>query len=92
MAGFDAQSLVRVGSAPLGAGDVKSLWFYPTADAQATVAASGYFNSATKKLTKGDVIIVPGALGGTPTLSMYVVTSATGAATVTTVISDANEP
>lgn len=84
---LDALSLVRVVSAPLAAGDVKSVWFYPTADAQATVAASGYFNNATKKLCKGDVIMVAGALGGTPTLSSYVVTSATGAATVTTAIS-----
>lgn len=89
---LDINSLTRIGSAPLAAGDVKSLWLYPTTDAQSVVAASGYFNSATKKLAKGDVIIVNGALGGTPTLSMYVVTSATGAATVTTVIADANEP
>ena len=83
---LDVLSLARVGSVPYGAGDVKSKWFYATADAQATVAASGYFNSATKKLNKGDVIEVAGALGGTPTTSSYIVTSASGAATVTTAI------
>lgn len=57
---------------------------YTTADAHATVAASGYFNDATRELVQGDVIIASTAMGGTPALRIYIVTSATEAATVTT--------
>jgi hypothetical protein len=56
---------------------------YSSADANTTIAASGYFNSATKFLQKGDVLFVTGSIGGTPDKGTYVVTSATGAATVT---------
>lgn len=60
---------------------------YVSTDSQATVKGSGYFNNATSYLNKGDIIIASCDRGGTPTLSTLVVTSATGAATVTTAIS-----
>ena len=47
--------------------------------------ASGYFNSATNELKQNDVIIAVGSTGGTRTVDMLVVSSATGAATVTTI-------
>lgn len=59
-----------------------TLWIYKTADAIATVAASGYFNSFTDELRKGDIILVSDT--NVPTVDMLVVTSADNAATVTT--------
>lgn len=87
MAGFDTQSLSLVGTTPYSAGRTISKYFYATGDALATVAASGYFNLATKRLGKGDVIEVAAVLDGTPAMATYIVTSATGAATVTVAIS-----
>jgi len=75
---FAASDLVKV------AGAVRSLWVYQSADAVATVAGSGYFNDATANLRQFDTIIVVGSTGGTATVDLLVVTSATGAATVTT--------
>lgn len=83
---LDANSLALVGSVPYAAGRTISKYFYATGDALATVAASGYFNNATKRLRKGDVIEVAGVLDGTPVTASYIVTSADGAATVTTAI------
>lgn len=45
----------------------------------AAIAASGYFNSATNLLAKGDIIVIQGSNG----TALAQVTSATGAATVT---------
>ena len=74
---YTATSLFKVGGANPG------LWIYKTADAHGTVATSGYFNDATNELKEHDVIIVVGATGGSETVDVMVVTSATGAATVT---------
>lgn len=57
---------------------------YKTADAIATVVASGYFNNGTTRLRQFDVIDVVSSTGGTPAVDVLTVTSATGAATVTT--------
>lgn len=54
-------------------------WEYKEDATVATIAASGYLNSATKLLSKGDVIIIRGNNG----TALAQVTSATGAATVT---------
>jgi DNA-binding MurR/RpiR family transcriptional regulator len=75
---FAAEDLHKVG------GGVKSLYMYESADAVGTIAGSGYFNSATNSLKQDDVIIAVGATGGTRTVDVLVVTSASGAATVTT--------
>jgi fructoselysine-6-P-deglycase FrlB-like protein len=66
------------------AGAKPGLWIYKSADAIATIVASGYFNNVTNALKEHDVIIVVGATGGTETVDLVVVTSADGAATVTT--------
>lgn len=65
-----------------GAGD-SNLFMYQSTDAVATVAGSGYFNDVTNELKQFDVIIVVGSTGGTATVDVLFVSSATGAATVT---------
>ena len=60
-----------------------SLWFYTDGDAIATVAASGYFDSAYAELKQGDLILCSIGIGGTPA-DLLTVTSASGATTVTT--------
>lgn len=59
----------------------ESMYVYKSADAIAATAASGYFNSYTSSLKKGDAIIIIDS--STPTIDVCVVSSATGAATVT---------
>jgi len=68
----------------ISGGTEQRLHVYNSADAIATVAASGYFNNATDNLNQFDLILVVGSTGGTATVDMLVVTSATGAGTVTT--------
>lgn len=75
---YTASTLFKVGGANPG------LWIYKSADAVGTVAGSGYFNDATNELKEHDVVICVGATGGTETVDVLVVTSASGAATVTT--------
>lgn len=64
------------------AGAEPGIWIYETADAVATVVASGYFNNATNELKQGDIILA--ITGGNAALRLLFVNSATGAATVTT--------
>lgn len=71
---------------PLSGGSEPGMVYgYKTNDTLATVATSGYFNSATDILRLGDQIVVSGDLDGTPAINTYVVSSATGATTVTVV-------
>ena len=49
-----------------------------------TIAGSGYFNDVTNDLKQFDLIIAVGATGGTATVDVLIVSSASGAATVTT--------
>ena len=74
---YSAKNLKR-----MNVGD-ESMYIYKSTDAIATVAASGYFNSAYAELKKGDAIIVIDS--STPTIDICVVSSATGATTVTVV-------
>jgi hypothetical protein len=74
---LDKTNLFRV------AGGDGGLWTYKSTDAIATIAASGYFNDATNELKEHDLILVVGATGGTETVDVCVITSATGATTVT---------
>ena len=83
---LDIQSLKRIEAVPFAAGESKSLHLYATSDNLAAVSGSGYFNTATKQLRKGDLIICSLANGGTPACTLLVVTSASGAATVTTAV------
>lgn len=64
--------------------EARQVWSYITNDTSNTVTGSGYFNSATTFLAKGDIIHVSFDVDGTPGSNVLVVTSATGAATVTT--------
>lgn len=66
-----------------GAGD-QNLFVYNSSDAVSTIAGSGYFNDVTNDLKQFDIIFAVGATGGTATVDMLIVTSATGATTVTT--------
>ena len=61
------------------------MWHYATADAEGTVDDSGYFNGAANVLSKYDIIFVVCDTGGSPTYHALMVTSASRAATVTTV-------
>jgi hypothetical protein len=74
---FDADLLYKIGGAD------PALWIHKTGvDAIATAAASGYFNTVTDNLKQGDVIIHVDT--NVPTVDVLMVSSATGAATVTT--------
>lgn len=65
------------------AGGLKQLFIYDAgADAIATVTASGYFDAVTNQLRSRDVIMVVSNNGAA--VDNIIVTSATGAATVTT--------
>lgn len=74
---LDLANLTRAG------GGAQQLFVYKTTDAIATVTGSGYFNNATNMLRQHDVIMVVGSTGGTPTVDVIAITSATAAATVT---------
>ena len=65
-------------------GGINSVWLYVDGDAVGTIAGSGYFNSDYQNLRENDVILCVGAAGGTETVDLLVVTSATGATPVTT--------
>ena len=64
--------------------DAPRHWTYTTADAKATVVASGYFNAAalTLSLKQGDVIWSVDANGGTETFTMVFVDAISGAGVV----------
>ena len=65
------------------AGADPALFIYKSsADTVATVTASGYFNAVTDQLKNGDVILVVG--NSVASIDSTIVTSASGAATVTT--------
>lgn len=66
------------------AGANPGLHIYKTADAIGTVTGSGYFNDVTSNLRQYDVIICVSGVGGTVNVDLVTVTSADGAATVTT--------
>jgi len=83
---LNTQSLARIGSVPYAAGEAKSLYLYATDDTFANITGGNYFNGATKILKKGDVIICTCSLGGVPTVTMVVVTSASQAAVVTVAV------
>jgi hypothetical protein len=65
-------------------GGARQIHWYSSADAIGTVIGSGYFNDATNDLKQFDIILAVTSTGGTAAVDVLVVTSATGAATVTT--------
>lgn len=66
-------------------GGDQQLYMYNSADAISTIIASGYFNTVTDRLKQNDIILVVGSTGGTRTVDAILVSSATAAATVTTI-------
>ena len=75
---LDATNLKKIA----GAGN-QNLFVYKSTDAVGTIAGSGYFNNVTDDLKQFDVILAVGATGGTATVDVLIVSSATGATTVT---------
>jgi hypothetical protein len=85
---YDADNLACIGNGGAigsGQGSVARIWHYKTNDTLAQAVAADYFNSATSLLAKGDMIFVSGDIDGTVGINGLVVSSATGAASVTTV-------
>jgi len=72
------------GLSPAGAqskaGDAPQMWTYKLADAKATVAASGYFNSASSVLKVGDLVMIYDT--ATPAASLHIVLTNTAAGVV----------
>ncbi len=61
---FERNGLCRIGGSGVGG----ATWQYSTADATADVTAdTNYFASAKDELDAGDVLIIVGTTGGTPT-------------------------
>lgn len=81
---FSQDNLMRAthGARVVGNAMPVAYFSYATNDPAATVEAGGYFNAATNQLRKGDVIDAHLDMAGTPKIKRYIVTSATGAATV----------
>ena len=74
---LDATNLFKVGGANPG------MWVYKSTDAIADIDNADYFNNVTNELKQFDVIVIIGSTGGTATVDLATVTSATGAASVT---------
>lgn len=78
---FNAQGLKRFadgGIVGTGAGSVKGLFDYQTADAAAAVEAGGYFNAAASLMPVGSKILASLEVGGATKWKNYVVTGNTG--------------
>lgn len=59
-----------------------TLWFYTSDDTHAAIKTTGYFNSVSQNIRKGDVIVASTDMDGTPGVALLAVTSADGAASV----------
>ena len=64
------------GAVGAGAGSVKKLWHYATADADTLVEGDGYFD--TTALNLGDILIASLGVGGVEEVKMYIVSVGTG--------------
>tara|TARA_R110002072_G_scaffold239465_1_gene397431 strand:+ start:148 stop:402 length:255 start_codon:yes stop_codon:yes gene_type:complete len=65
-------------------GDSNNLWYYTDGDATSAIVGSGYFNLSAENFSKNDMILVCATNAGTAESDLLIVTSASGAATVTT--------
>ncbi len=74
---LDRTKLYKVGGAN------PAMWIYQSTDAIADIDNANYFNDVTNELKQFDVITIIGSTGGTATVDLATVTSATGAASVT---------
>ena len=72
------------GLSPAGAqskaGDAPQMWTYKSADAKATVAASGYFNDVSSVLKVGDLVMIYDT--ATPAASLHIVLTNSAAGVV----------
>lgn len=76
---FDADGLQKIangGAVGTGAGSVKVVWHYATADADTVVEADGYFD--TTALNEGDLVLASLGIGGTEEVKAYIVSAGTG--------------
>jgi hypothetical protein len=76
---LDSKNMSRIAHA-----NGNNVWIYKTADAIATVIAANYFNAMTKEIFQHDIIIAVTSIGGAVAIDVLTVTSASGAASVTT--------
>jgi len=60
-----------------------SLWYYADGDATSVIVGSGYFNLSYPEVKQFDMILTVGTNGGTAESDLLIVSSATGATTVT---------
>lgn len=82
---FSASTLLPMSS--MANSDAPRHWTYTTADAKATVVASGYFNNAANLLNVRDIIWCINSNGGTETLEAVMVDAISTAGVVTTLSS-----
>lgn len=76
---FSRDGLCRVG----GSGNGGATWQYSTADAtSAVVADTNYFASAKEELAAGDMLLITGTTGSTPTGRLSFVESNNGTTVV----------
>lgn len=76
---FDSDGLQQFnsgGAVGSGAGSVKKLWHYATADADTVVEADGYFD--TTALNLGDLVFASLGVGGVEEVKVYIVPVGTG--------------
>ena len=72
---YGFKTITHIGSVAGVAGTNRSLHAYVTNDDAAAVETGGYFNSLSKRLQVGDIILVSLDMDGTPALRSYVVSS-----------------
>ncbi len=65
-------------------GDSNNLWYYTDGDATSAIVGSGYFNLSFEGFSQNDMILVCATNGGTAESDLLIVSSASGATTVTT--------
>lgn len=79
------QVLGQGGADGVGQNSVKTIWHYVHAtDTIEAIAASGYFNNVASQMKLGDTILAQSLASGAVRATLLSVTSASGAATVTT--------
>ena len=82
---FTKATLARLGNTAYLAGSTVSVYAYASDDAVGDLLGANYWNSASGRFKKGDLILCATNLDGTPVHALLQVTSATGAATVTVI-------
>jgi hypothetical protein len=82
---FSASTFLPLSS--MANSDAPRHWTYTTADAKATVVASGYFDDKASELNVGDLIWSVDANGGTETFTLVFVDAISAADVVTTLSS-----